>query len=167
MFNKNNKGFTILEVIIAIFFLTIGLGSAFGVIHKILSFSSINNSRLIAASLSQEGIEIVKNIRDTNYIQEEVWDNGIDLGDYEADYNDTGLVNNDRYLQIDADSGFYSYDSGVDSRFKRKITISDKEDLDNPLDGIPDRLKIEVIVEWDEKSGTNSFTAYEYIYDWK
>lgn len=172
--NKQNKGFTILEVIIAIFFLTVGLGSAFGVIQKILSFSSITNSRLIAASLSQEGIEIVKNIRDTNYIEGDLWDDGIIEVHYEVDYNDNSLTecfsdcdfDDMEFLKIDTtfDNEFYNYDLGALSKFKRKITIS-KEDLDG--DEIADRLKITATVEWDEKSGRNSFVAHEYIYDWK
>lgn len=170
-FSKRAKGFTILEVVIAIFFLTIGIGAAFGVIQKILGFSSINNSRLIAANLSQEGIEIVKNIRDTNYIEGKIWDDEIggEIGeskDYEADYNDGNLSDyNGEYLKIDAVNGFYNYDAGANTKFKRKIIISEKTDLDG--DEQADRMKITVITEWDEKSGTNSFEACEYLYDWK
>ncbi len=176
---SNNIGFTLLEVMIAIFFLTVGIGGAFTVIQRTVGLSYINASRLVAANLAQEGIEIVRNIRDTNWIEGEDWDKGIgiqytgtplDSVYYEVQYNDKEAdivvcvtpcdYNDMRFLNIDEDS-FYSYkDSGIytTTKFKRKIAISDKDS---------DKLKVTVIVEWQERGTTHNFTAQEYLYNWK
>jgi len=54
--------------------------------------------------------------------------------------------------------------------FKRKITISNKEDLDKDPEKDPeekpDRLKVSVEVLWKEKGKTHSITAQEYLYNW-
>ena len=65
----NKKGFTLLEVITAIFILTVGVGGALSLMNQTLSTASIIEQRLIASYLAQEGIEIVRNIRDTNWLQ--------------------------------------------------------------------------------------------------
>ena len=74
----NHKGFTILEVMVAIFVITIGVISAFNVAQNITLFSRANSSRLTATYLAQEGIELVRNQRDNNWIQGAAsWDNSI------------------------------------------------------------------------------------------
>ena len=67
MLNKiKTKGFTILEVLVAIFVITIGVISAFNVVQNINIFSRVNSSRLTATYLAQEGVELIRNRRDSN-----------------------------------------------------------------------------------------------------
>jgi len=72
-----NKSFTILEVIAAIFVMTVGVLSAYAIVQQIIIYNSISSSRLAAAYLAMEGIEEVRNIRDTNWLEGEAWDSGI------------------------------------------------------------------------------------------
>lgn len=63
---KKRKGFTLLEMIVALFILTTGLIAVIG-----LSFRNVIQGReslkqLQAANFAREGIEIVRNIRDSN-----------------------------------------------------------------------------------------------------
>ena len=74
---KNNKGLTLIELVIAIFVISIGVVGTFGVLQKIVVSTSLSSSKLVAAYLAQEGIEIVRNIRDTNWVEGEAWDNDI------------------------------------------------------------------------------------------
>jgi prepilin-type N-terminal cleavage/methylation domain-containing protein len=81
MLNKE-KGFTIIEVIIAIFILTVGVLGAFSAIQMIAAFTSNVSSRLAAVYLAQEGIENVRNIRDSNWLEKRdipglAWDDSI------------------------------------------------------------------------------------------
>ena len=74
----NNRAFTILEVIAAIFVMTVGVLGAYAVVQQIIVYTSISSSRLTAAYLAQEGIELVRNIRDSNWLQGAGnWTNGI------------------------------------------------------------------------------------------
>lgn len=159
-----NKGFTLLEVIIAIFLVLVGITGTFALITKTMGVMAVSSSRLIAAYLSQEGIEVIRNIRDTNWIEGALtWDDGLLCGappcDWEADYQAQTL--NDEYdgdyLNIDG-NGFYSYSTGIPTKFKRKITIAP--------DG-SDILKVTVMVEWKEKGETYIHTVQENLYNWK
>ena len=175
LFSLNN-GFTLLEVSIAIFILTTGILGSFLLVQGTLSSSATLPSRLVAAHLAQEGVEIVRNIRDTNWVEgASSWDEGLDEGDYEIDYNDTDLpsllscspscgFNDLSFLYID--NGFYQYSgSGEKTNFKRKITISDKEDLDG--DDKPDRLKVSVKVYWEIKGEPyEAVVTEENLYRW-
>ncbi len=163
----NKKGFTLLEVIVAIFLVTVGISGVFLLITRTIGIISLSFSQLTAAYLTQEGIEIVRNVRDTNWLDplNPSWDDGLSAGNWEADYTTPTL--NDTYdgdlLNIDGD-GFYSYSPGTPTKFKRRITIV-PEDID--LDGINDILKVTVLVEWQEKGKIHSHTAQENLYNWK
>lgn len=164
----NNKGFTLLEIIMAVFFITVGMGGVFIVIQKSFSVMSLSASRLVAANLAQEGIEVVRNIRDTNWLEGEEYDKGLgvpypdlSLVEYEVQYGDKeGDITSwaSLYLKIDAD-GFYNYNSGDDTKFKRKVTINKITD---------DSMKITVDIIWKERGGTEyTYTAHSFLYDWK
>ena len=175
-----SKSFTMLEVILAITVLTLAVGGSFALISQTIASISVIQSKLIASYLAQEGIEIVKNIRDTNWLKIQSWDQGLDGGDcWEGDYQ-TGVppdhpsftscpspyqYDDLRFLDID-ENGFYSYSFGDPTIFKRKITISDKVDLDAPLDGEMDKLKVSVEVLWAERGKMHSIIAQEYLYNW-
>ena len=62
-------GFTLLEVIVAIFLLTVGVGGSLVLINQTLSATQILPQKLIASYLAQEGIEIAKNVRDSNLLK--------------------------------------------------------------------------------------------------
>ena len=168
-FKFQNKGFTLLEIIIAIFFVTVGMGGVFTVVQKSFSMMSLSASRLVAANLAQEGSEVVRNIRDTHWREAQNWDAGLGAGDYQVQYNDaeTDIVfcaapcsyDVMGFLKIDAGNGFYNYDTGDDTKFKRRVTI-DKI--------TPDSMKITSEIIWKERGGKEyTYTAYNLLYDWK
>lgn len=73
MWSDKTKGFTLIEVIVAIFVLTIGVLGVFQVVQNITFFSQINSSKLVATYLAQEGIELVRNQRDSNWVAGRPW----------------------------------------------------------------------------------------------
>jgi type II secretory pathway pseudopilin PulG len=66
---KSRRGETLVEVFVAIIILVVGALSAV----KLLGLASINNQltkeRVIATNLAREGLEAVRNIRDTNWLR--------------------------------------------------------------------------------------------------
>jgi len=158
------RGFTIVEVIIAIFVILVGILGAFSATRQIISYISFSNSKLSATYLAQEGIEIVRNIRDTNWLEGENWDNGLWSGNWQADYNDSGLSSwTDPGTPLNFDGNFYSYDITTNpTKFKRKITINS---VDTNGDGEND-LKVTVLVEWKERGKTNKITVRENLYNY-
>jgi prepilin-type N-terminal cleavage/methylation domain-containing protein len=174
-----HRGFTLLEVLIAVFLLTIGLAGVFVVITKTLSLIAASPDKLIAAYLAQEGIEIVRNIRDTNRVEAATsWDKNLPLGDWQADYTTTAfsddpdilddecaspsyynckIYNPSDYLRIDV-NGFYNYTSGTEiTKFTRRITISDKTAA---------KMTVTVTVFWTEKGRPYNISVQEYLYNW-
>ena len=174
---KTGRGFTIIEASISIFMLAIALIGAYNAFTVMDILTSSSSDRFVAAYLAQEGMEIIRNIRDTNWIESEDWQTGLTgcESGCEADYktfgdDNTPLVawNDGTYLKID-DDGFYNYTNGSDTKFKRKIIIEPME----TTGGTEDIMRVEVTVYWDQKSNIlfgseneNSITVEEYLYNW-
>ncbi len=132
----------------------------------ILSLNTALNSKndAIAANLAQEGIELVRNIRDTNWIQGAAFDNGLAQGDHLIDYQNGLSAFQDKFILFDSISG-YQYTSGQDSLFKRKITITDT--TFSSSSGAVIELKIESDVTWLVKSISHEVKAEERLWNWK
>jgi prepilin-type N-terminal cleavage/methylation domain-containing protein len=185
-------GFTIIELIIAIFILSVAIIGVYSALSTMVVFSSNEASRLTAAYLAQEGMEVIRNIRDNNWISGSnnpelfLWDDGLYACEQpagcEVDYKTTGHDPNsvrpwtnshEDYLKTD-ENGFYNYRNGINSKFKRKITIETNSRA------LPDFvMKISVQVSWDEKpsllsSGhragecydSNCIKVEETLYNW-
>jgi|SRR3989344_5679750 len=80
LFMPNNKGFTLIEATLATFILVVGVLGVFSAIQIITRFTSDVSLRLQATYLAQEGIESIRNIRDSNWLAASPWDNGIIAG---------------------------------------------------------------------------------------
>lgn len=161
-FFQSNAGFNLLEVIIAITVITIGLLGAFTLANKTISSGKISANRVTAASLSQEGIEIVRNIRDSNWLAGNPWNQGLAAGDYIVQYDDTSLrAFSNTFLKIDSNN-FFVYDSGNDTVFKRKITITNNPDGDAGTEDIGVRSEI----TWTERGRSHSLSAEDRLYNW-
>lgn len=169
-----NQGLTLLEVIIAIFLITVGTLGALALITRTISVTGISSQKAIAAYLAQEGIEIVRNIRDGNWLEQRTnpafaWDDGLGVGDWEGDYNDQILTQCSPIpfncpsrgfplhpLRING--GFYNHTFGISTLFFRRITIFDKT---------ADMFKVSVLVSWQEKGKTYQLQAQENLYNWR
>lgn len=161
---KALTGFTLLEVLLAIFLITIGIGGVFALIWQTAFFTESSFAELTAAYLLQEGLEIVKNIRDSNWLTQRTtadfaWDSGLDecASGCQADYDDEELTSyTDDELNFSA--GFYSYEPGAQTKFKRKITIIKPSD---------DALEVIVEVMWLERGKNHKLIAQENLYNWR
>ncbi len=69
IFNKHPKGQTLIETLAAIFILTMGVTAGVGLADYALGSSTSIAKDLIGTGLAREGIEAIKNMRDTNWLQ--------------------------------------------------------------------------------------------------
>jgi prepilin-type N-terminal cleavage/methylation domain-containing protein len=199
-YNKKEKnGFTLIEIIISILLLSVGVVGVFSAFSVVTILTSDSADRLTAAYLAQEGMEIVRNIRDNNWLNMNnvasgkssnvyTWTDGLLSCDQgcEADYT-TGTGAGGAWvmqpwastpLYINNTSGFYNYTSTGDTKtkFKRKITIIQVQDVDNKSDHI---IMVKAQVSWDEKAtilnpaltadtcgAYNCITTEETLYNW-
>jgi prepilin-type N-terminal cleavage/methylation domain-containing protein len=65
---KSKKGFSIMELMIAIFVLSVGITGALKLIVATISNSIDTRNAVVASGLAQEGVELVRNIRDNNML---------------------------------------------------------------------------------------------------
>lgn len=165
------KGFTLLETLFAIFILTTGFFSTFSLLRKSISTTTTNINQLVATNLAQEGIEIVRNIRDSQYVTGNSWAevlNSLGSGSCsgcEADIESTSLSVFDRYLKIDPATNRYQYILGEGTLFKRKININQGQGVCGEILNPNDCIKIDVEVSWQERGQDFKFGAEDYIYN--
>jgi type II secretory pathway pseudopilin PulG len=66
----SQSGQTLIETLVAIFILTMGVTAAVGLANFALGSSTSVTKQIIATGLAREGIEAVKNMRDTNWLHD-------------------------------------------------------------------------------------------------
>jgi hypothetical protein len=104
----DSRGFTFIETLIALFIVMVGISSFYALINQSLSYTRSSSFTLMASYLGKEGIEIVKNIRDSNFLNVHYtdtgsWTDGLlgCAGGCNADYTTRSLTPYDgSYLQV-------------------------------------------------------------------
>ena len=158
----NRKGFTLVEVIVAIGIISmVSVGATYGISLSLTSAFLVKND-LIAANLAQEGLEIVRGIRDRDWHLGNSFGASLPNGNYLIDWNSQSLSGfSDTFLKIDS-NGVYNYSSGQDTIFKRKVIIEDS--AQNPA-SVEKVAKVEV--SWNEKSGLKTIQAELRLFNWR
>jgi len=183
---KKNKSFTIVEVMISMSIFILVVGGSIVLIQQTLVMISIAKQKLTAYYLAQEGIELVRNIRDTNWLEHKTnpaipWYDGFPVLpfnsnpndhtlDFDIDYDDTMLNSSlgagGRYLSLNSNNG-YSYNANPACTkatqsnctiFVRWVRIGQY----GPNGG----YLVECHVEWKERRRTQSVVVKEMLYDW-
>lgn len=164
---KKQNGFTILETIIAFFIITMGMVGVLTLVVQNVQVQYINKNVLIASHLAQEGLELVRNVRDNNWLTPgHGWTQDI-VGDgtYTVDYRGRTSINasvndiNDAGARLYIDNnGFYSHlASSQATKFYRLITVADHGSY----------LDVECKIRWLEKAQNYDYTAKTLLYDWR
>lgn len=88
---KKNFGsraaFTILETIIAITVIGLVITAATQLTQSSMKIGRSSMNQFIAFHLAEEGLEIVRNMRDSNWLQNTAWRSGLDDGMYAISEN--------------------------------------------------------------------------------
>ncbi len=96
LFNQyNHKGFTLIETLFAILIFSASLVSLMAIAGRGIAAANTAREQTVAHYLAQEGVEVVRNIRDTNFINSE-WDdvftNCINSSPCQIDYGNGSTV---------------------------------------------------------------------------
>ncbi|MEK7564621.1 MAG: type II secretion system protein [Patescibacteria group bacterium] len=168
-----NKGFTLIEAIVAIGVISVGFVGSLVLISKSSSQASILKDRVVAAHLAEEGIEVVYNVRDTNWIKGLSWlinipDTVSGIVDYDSgsiDISDSSEAR--RCLNWDGNTYRHAVSPAYSctTTFKRHIEITTKTET---IAGTNiNYIEVKSIVSWKEKSLDKSLTVIDHLYDWK
>lgn len=156
------KGFTLIETIVAIGLISLVSVSVMSAVSLSLTSAAKIKNDLIAAGLAQEGLEIVRSIRDRDWHLGSSFGASLANGSYLVDWDSQSLLSfSDTFLKKDS-NGLYGYQLGQDTIFKRKIIIENS--AQNPAT-IEKVAKVEV--SWDEKSEPKTIQAELRLFNWK
>lgn len=180
MFNKKIKkrGFSIIEVMIAITIFSIGIIGISSMMLQTMQAESLNSGHLKASMLAQEALELVRGLRDENWLffdpdsvsliaADIPWDDhfgytdGTFIIDHVGNFNDTPDIINDpgAMLFVDA-NGFYQHGPGSPTSFKRLVTVDNSTCVGECWD-------IAVQVQWNSSGKINNYYAQTTLYNWR
>lgn len=174
-----NKGFTLVETLVAIFILVVAVTGPMSAAQNSLRAAFVARDQVVAYYLAQDAIEFIKNVRDYESWNDRDWTNlfssclsssnqqcNVDSRNQLIDVCSTGDIDNIQCdpMEIDSNENFVIAGEGDEiSKYKRAIFM---DDLSNSY---VDEVEVVVVVEWD----TNLFLAnnrrvvlQENIYDW-
>ncbi len=148
---------------VAMGILTVAVFAIFSMLTRSTSLNRVISQQYVATYLAAEGLELVKNITDSNLlICGNQWNTNATDGTYEVTYADDGFSRSgtNQKLKIDPDTGFYQYQKGEVSPFTRTVTIetiaADKE------------IRATATVKWRGRSGVESEVKLEdHFFKWR
>ncbi len=162
-FKFHEKGFTLLESMVAIAIFTVGISAAVFVITQSINVGTRTKNKIIAANLTQEGIEVVRNMRDRNWFAGRTWTDGINaLTDaclqYDSDNAAGFFIDTNCLLGANLSfDGAHYVQTLSPAQFSRAVTTE-------VIPGPPEQLEVSVTVT----CGVNcSITTEDYLYNWK
>lgn len=178
----NEKGLSIVEVVIALGVITIGLMGVFSLVLQNIQVQELNKNYLVASMLAQEGIELVRNIRDTNFLKADSgydWKTGkaslpqtdITQGatvgsfkEYAVNYDGTIKAVNSALGLSDDNTKLYLFNNAYDHNgvngtltpYRRLLTVYN--------DG--SYVEVHSNVQWSEHGRTHNYEAATDLYNW-
>lgn len=183
-FTRVGTGFTLIETLVAISLLTVAIVAPMGLTAQSLSAAYYARDQITAYYLAQEGIEVVRSVRDGNVLENALGQqanlldyNGKALTDISPFTVDT-LVPIDQGQAIrqcptadpkscpplDSDGNVYGYNSNwAPTRFTRYITATTLASTG----GVPQEVRITATVSWQTgQYQTRTFSISEDMYRW-
>ncbi len=171
---KNKPAFTLIETIIAITLITVVMTAVTGLILTTLLANERNTHTLQANFLAQEGLEAVRFMRDSNWLQNYSWDQGDWGQDFDLDsthtsitlYLDTkGCTEPSPCFALSTDSaeGSIVLDNGFE--FVRTLTFTGVRNEDETV--AQDAVTVTANVAWIERGETRSVELSTTLTDWQ
>lgn len=185
--NIKNSGFTLVETLVAIAIFTMSILALISILASGISNTNYAKEKMTASYLAQEGIEYMRNMRDTYVLYNAAgaqagWDafntklvnssctlsSGCLFSDQNMDYNSHSQQmatvqvlfscgSPCSPLKYDSSTGKYGYASGVASSFTRKITATAVD---------ANQIKVSSTVSWTQGSGIYQTTFSENLFNW-
>lgn len=195
-YSAKQEGFTLLEAMVSIFILLVGVTGSLVLVSSGITNLNVSKNRLIASNLAQEGLEIVHNIRDNNWLNSRKLVTLPSWNDWYGAPNGTGsscaisspcigyiwwssnfIVSGaepSNFLRWNLNTNHYAYDGTEGESFSRIITVTDNPDTSIPVNN---SVRVQSTVGWGGAGnciagGINSGKKYcltleEWLYKWR
>lgn len=162
--HSTRRGFTLVETLVAISVLIIAVVGPITLIGNALHNLYYAKDEMVAIHLAQEGIEVVREVRDGNMLNGSIsWDSLITAGNYIINVDsDTPVVayGGGAYPQpvyVDA-QGIYTQSAGTPTPYSRIVTTSNVD--------IGRQIKVSSTVTWTTGGQIGTITATDYLFKW-
>jgi len=163
----NLPAFSILEIMAVILIVSLGLVGTVNLAIQNIQAQTVNNDNLVAYQLAQEGLELARQIRDTNWMQGNAWLDSLASGRYCVDYRNLTprsiAAINDCPLYLDINNRYYSpaiIGAELNSEF-----IGFSRMLDVTI--ATSSASVVATVSWTGRNGSaQSYMAETQLYDW-
>lgn len=177
---KNQNGFTLIETLFAVLIFSAALVSLMTIAGRGIAATKSAQEQITAHYLAQEGLEIARNMRDTQFkTTGAVWDVGFSqctgsgcgvmYGNQASvpTLVDCGQVHNCDVAQA-VDGAFVDYDPNTTtfSGYNRKIVVTPITTANN-LTGTPDEYKIASTVLWKSRSIVRKVELVTILKQWQ
>lgn len=160
--------FILVEIVVVLFIVSMGMLGVVSLLIQNIKGQDYNKNSIIANQLAQEGIELIRKTRDSNWKEEIDWLTGLSAGDYYMSYNDDvpQVLSNtsDAVLYF---NGRYQHASGGNSGNGSPSFFSRVIKLEHYPDGDGVALLVKSQVNWREHGQTRSYYLETLLYDWK
>lgn len=156
-----NNWFTIVELLVAIVIFTLWLLSAFLLIYSAMNISHRSQNEIIIANLAREKFELIRNIRDTNWMNYKSWNKLDNLNDWAGKIFGTGFYKIENDFKADIDSSTNIKLSSLSSSFdedNNKITKPS-----NPDDSVRFCIDNKWIYTYDCSGTSQKTSIYWYL----
>jgi Tfp pilus assembly protein PilV len=157
---KINSGAALTEGIVAITIISVAIVSILALLVMNLRQIQISRSQFIASQLAMEGVEVVRLIRDENWINRRSWNTGLGPGNYQVQYNSRALETfTGNPLRLDPNSKRYQYATGPNTEFTRRIIIQHVS---------PDQIRVISNVSWTVRNIAEPFeiNTEKHLFNW-
>ncbi len=166
------SGFTLLETIVALTLIVSALMGPFALASSGIFGAKFSRSKIVALNLSQEGIELIRQMRENNVLSGAQWRGlsgtcgagctRLQDGSYQPDVytsanGSTPPVSTNVALLFDETSGLYSQTSGTATRFTRVVNISTPS---------ADQMRVLSTVTWVESGVGRRIQLEVVLYNW-
>lgn len=169
-YKKEHAGFTLLEMLFAVVIFSFALVSLMLIAGKGVIATSTAKDQLVAQYLAEEGAEVVRNIRDTNFINGDDWLAGIECTksdpcdvSYGGEISLIPVGSSGQPLYSNEDTGYYAGDETVSGsqKFSRSIY------LEQPPNSSDNNQKITIVISWQQRSLQRTFEFRTFISNWQ
>ena len=168
----DERGLTLVEALVSLVVLSLGLIPSLAILTSSTRISALIKNNLIAANLAQEGIEVVRAVRDSNWFaagNPPFYRYLVDCGgpttcNWRVAWDTNGpllALGTNPPLKFDSATGTYNYSTGIDTGFKRVITVTK---VVSPCDC---ELKVISRVEWIRYGVVRTQEVESHLFDWK
>jgi type II secretory pathway pseudopilin PulG len=157
--------FTLVEIIVVLFIVSVGLIGVLSLIVQNIQSQSYNKSMLVGYQIAQEGIELIRKTRDSNWKAGRPFNTGLADGVYYMDYLDSvptpAVANSDVFILKQDTNGFYHNDPlspNPSSGFTRQLTLTNIG---------TNSLRVVVTIGWTERQRDYTYDLETILYDWR